>query len=86
MKEKIMIAMLVLVAILLAVNLIVSLNGPRAAQADIVSGKNFFSTHSPDGTTVYLWAYQYTGTGLGAKPNMKYFGQVSAGGEFIPAK
>ena len=58
-------AVLLAVAIaLLAANLIVALSGHDAttpAMADIVSGKNYFSTHSPDGRTIYLWYYEYQG-------------------------
>jgi hypothetical protein len=80
-------ALLVIVAVLLTANLIFTVAGwlanPRPARADVVEGKNWFSTHSDDGRTVYLWQYWTTG-GLGsdAKGQVAYYGRISAGGTF----
>lgn len=83
---KIIAALLAAVALLLAANIILSFNGrtQNAAMADIVSGKNYFTTHSPDGRIVYLWYYDYSGTAFDKNAYVSYLGQIEAGsGRFI---
>jgi hypothetical protein len=78
---------LLLVAVLLTLNLVVTLGGwlvkPPLARADLVSGKNWFTTSSPDGATVYLWQYWTTSeVGPDAQGTVKYYGMIRAGGSF----
>jgi len=78
--------LLILVAALLAANLVVTVAdwlSPETAQADIVSGKNWFTTSSEDGNTVYLWQY-WTSSSVGpdAQGTIKYYGKIQAGGTF----
>jgi hypothetical protein len=82
-RNSTLIALFVIVASLLALNLIISMGSAvRTAQADIVQGKNIFSTTSPDGQTVYIWGYSQTGSFNDAKVNAVYFGEISVGGSF----
>ncbi len=79
--------LLVVVAVLLALNLAVTVvdwlvRAPEA-QANIVAGKNWFTTTSPDGEVVYLWQYWTdSAVGPGATGQIKYYGKIVAGGSF----
>ena len=80
--------LLIIVAVLLTLNLAVTVVGwladPPEAQADIVAGKNWFTTSSPDGVTVYLWQYWTSSSvGEGATGQIKYYGMIQAGGDFV---
>jgi len=70
----------------LAFALVVTQFSPKGlvheAQANIVEGKTWFSTSSPDGTVVYLWNYDYEGTGEDLRAKVRYYGQIRAGGDF----
>lgn len=82
--------LLVIVAALLTLNLLAVgfdlLGGPPEALADLVSGKNWFTTTSPDGRTVYLWQYWTTSeVGPNATGQIKYYGQIVADGRFETA-
>ncbi len=82
-EHKLITALLIMIAILLCANLIVSMGGPvRSANADVVEGKNIFSTHSPDGTKVYLWGYNQSG-GLNAG-NVEgfFYGTIETNGKY----
>jgi len=86
-RSKLIVSLLVAVVLLLAVNFMVYLAGPsalapRPAMADIVSGKNYFSTHSPDGQTIYLWYYDYRGTPSEKQAFVEYMGRISTGEKF----
>lgn len=83
--SRLIVSLLVLVALLLAANLAMNLTGretPAPAFADIVSGKNYFSTHSPDGRTVFLWYYDYSGAPSESNAYIRYLGQIAVGGTF----
>jgi len=87
MSERRTQKLLIAVALLLALNLAAVVAGwlihPSSAQADIVSGKNWFTTSSPDGTTVYLWQYWTTSeVGPAAQGTIKYYGAIRVGGPF----
>lgn len=82
-NQKVIIALLMLVALLLAANLMVSLGFKTGeAKADIVEGKNVFSTHSPDGSTIYLWGYTQTGSLQDFNVKVQYFGKIGTEGTF----
>lgn len=87
MSEKKMQWLLIVVAVLLSVNLVCMvadwLIEPDIAQADIVSGKNWFTTSTPDGSTLYLWQYWSSGVGPQAEASVQYYGMIKAGGEFV---
>jgi hypothetical protein len=90
MESKTLRTLLVVMIVLLAANLIfVTVDRfaqPREARADIVSGKNFFSTSSPDGRVVYLWQYWTSSeVGVSASAQIKYYGMISAGGPWEAA-
>lgn len=79
--------LLLIVAVLLALNLAATVvdwfvRVPEA-RADIVAGKNWFTTSSPDGEVVYLWQY-WTDSEVGprASGQIKYYGKIVAGGAF----
>jgi hypothetical protein len=79
--------LLLVVAVLLTANLVVTLFGwfanPPAARANVVEGKTWFSTTSDDGRTVYLWQYWTSGgDGPGAKGKVLYYGKITAGSTF----
>lgn len=83
--------LLLIVAVLLALNVVATVVDwvvdPREAQADIVAGKNWFTTNGADGRTVYLWQYVTSGsTGNNAKGMVIYYGQISADGKWIENK
>ena len=79
--NRVIAAILVLIALLLAANLIVQMGGVTSeARADIVEGKNVFSTHSPDGQTVYLWGYTQTGSFNDSKVEGFYYGKITPAG------
>ena len=83
--------LLLIVAVLLAFNVVTTvvdwLVDPPEAQADIVAGKNWFTTNGSDGQTVYLWQYMTSGpTGSNAKGEILYYGQISADGKWIESK
>jgi len=80
--------LLVLVAVLLTLNLVMVMAGwllkPTNAEANVVAGKNWFSTSSQDGSTVYLWQYWTTSeVGPNATGTIKYYGMIRAGGQFL---
>jgi len=83
--SKIVVVLLAAIVLLLAANFVaMTLHhgaGPDPAWANIVSGKNHFTTQSPDGKTVYLWYYNYEPA---SETNAKivYLGQIQAGGTF----
>ena len=83
MKEnRLLVALLILVAFLLTANLLLQFVEPvTSAQADIVGGKNIFSTHSPDGQTIYLWGYTHTGTLADSQVQAFYYGSISLDGK-----
>lgn len=82
-QNRIAIALLGLVALLLAANLMVNLTGPVAtARADIVEGKNIFSTHAPDGKTIYVWGYTQTGSLHQSNVEAIYYGSIAVDGKF----
>jgi hypothetical protein len=75
------------VAVLLAANLAMTLvdwlADPPDAQANIVEGKNWFTTTADEGRTVYLWHYWTTGeVGPNARGQIRYAGRISAGGQW----
>jgi hypothetical protein len=77
--------LLILAAVLLTLNLAATIGSwlfnPPAAHANIVEGKNWFSTSSDDGRVVYLWQYITPGdVGAGARGQIKYYGRITAGG------
>lgn len=82
--------LLVVVAVLLVLNLAVTVADlfvtTPEAKADIVSGKNWFTTTSDEGGTVHLWQYWANGVGPHASAEMKYYGMIKAGGSFQPVK
>ena len=79
--NKTVIALLVIVALLLAANLIVHLAGSvQNAEANIVEGKNIFSTNEPDGKTVYLWGYTQAGSLNNVTVNGFYYGKITLEG------
>ena len=84
---KIIIALLAALVVLLFANLMATYGKPISlaspAMADIVSGKNYFTTHSPDGRSVYLWYYDYQGTAFDKDATVTYLGQVEVGGKYI---
>ena len=83
-EKKVMIALLILVALLLAANLMVNLGFVTTpAHANIVEGKNIFSTTAPDGQTVYLWGYQTSGTLGDQQVQAEYYGSISTSGKFV---
>jgi len=83
-EQKLMIALLSVIAILLALNLVVGSGGfVKPALADIVEGKNVFSTTSPDGSTVYIWGYTQKNTLDSSTVEAEYFGKISVGGNFV---
>jgi len=90
MKSRKTEILLVMVAVLLALNLVAVavdwLGGAPEARADMVPGKNWFTTSSPDGRTVYLWHY-WTSSSVGPNSSgeVKYYGQIVAEGGFRPA-
>lgn len=80
--QKTIIALLIIIVVLLAANLAKNHIEIPEAQANIVEGKNIFSTHSPDGTTVYLWGYSQAGSFNDATVKAYYYGKVDTTGEF----
>jgi hypothetical protein len=83
--SKVIIALLAALVILLAANLVSFVihpsSGPDPAWANIVSGKNHFTTHTPDGRTIFLWFYNYEPANeMNAK--VYYLGQIDVGGKF----
>ncbi|MDP8224579.1 MAG: hypothetical protein P9L99_14555 [Candidatus Lernaella stagnicola] len=78
--------LLILVAILLGLNVLVTVVdwfvATPEAQANIVSGKNWFTTTSEDGHRVYMWQYWNNGVGEHAEGQIKYYGEIAVGGEF----
>lgn len=84
MKEnKLVVTLLALIAILLLANLVVSTGSPvRSANADIVEGKNIFSTHSPDGTKIYIWGYMQSGGLNAGRVDAYYYGSIDTSGKF----
>ena len=88
MRERKTQWLLMLVAVLLTINLIVTvadwLLDPAPAEANLVSGKNWFTTASPDGEIIFLWQY-WTSSEVGpnAKGTVKYYGRIKAGGHFV---
>ncbi|NLH50111.1 MAG: hypothetical protein GX444_16150 [Myxococcales bacterium] len=91
MESKTLRTLLVVMIALLCANLVFMamdrLAPPREARADIVAGKNFFSTSSPDGRVVYLWQYWTSSeVGVSASAQIKYYGMISAGGPWEPAR
>jgi len=91
MKERTTQWLLIAVAVLLLANLLVTsadwLVNPRKAEANIVEGKTWFSTSSPDGQTVYLWQYWSSSeVGPNAKAKVFYYGRVAAGGDFVEGR
>ncbi|MCZ7586047.1 MAG: hypothetical protein M5R36_23470 [Deltaproteobacteria bacterium] len=77
--------LLVVAIALLALDVGLRLAGhdePTPAQADIVSGKNYFTTHSPDGRTVYLWYYDYSGAVTQKDAYVQFLGEIGVGGTF----
>lgn len=84
--HKWMIVLLTVVATLLAINLAATLAtgiNAKPAYADIVSGKNYFTTHTPDGRTVFLWYYDYQGApSADAQAFVKYLGRIDVSGQF----
>jgi hypothetical protein len=86
-STKVIIGLLAVIAFLLAINLISVIvhpsapMGPDPAWANIVSGKNHFTTHTPDGRTIFLWFYNYEPANeMNAK--VYYLGQIDVGGKF----
>ncbi|MBZ0273061.1 hypothetical protein K8I61_13560 [bacterium] len=80
-------ALLVILALLLAADIAIRLGAlqlvtPRDARADIVSGKNHFSTHSPDGRSVYLWYYEFEGVAT-RNATVEYLGKIDVDGTFM---
>jgi hypothetical protein len=86
MKNDRLSVLLVIVAVLLTLNLVLGVVGlvqnPREAEANIVSGKNWFTTTTSDAATVHLWQYWNNGVGEHAEGQIKYYGQITAGGDF----
>ena len=84
-SSRLVAVLLAAVVILLAANLIVmtgrSFSVATPAMADIVTGKNNFTTHSPDGRTVYMWYYDQ-GTPMDKTAAVFYLGQIQVGGKF----
>lgn len=84
-KQKSVITLLVLIAILLAANLVVKVaDSVPEAQAAIVEGKNIFSTNSQDGKTVFLWGYTQTGSFNNTTVDAFYFGKITPDGFVKP--
>jgi hypothetical protein len=84
-RQRLIVALLTIVALLLAANLIVNLGiAPKTALADIVEGKNVLSTTSPDGETVYFWGYVQTGTINNIKLEGRYLGKATQSGFIEP--
>ncbi len=79
--QKSVVVLLVLVALLLGVNLVVKIvESVPDAQADVVEGKNIFSTHSTDGRTIYLWGYTQAGSFNDATVKGFYYGTITPSG------